>query len=245
MLALIIVATLLSACSIAVKIQSQLASMNPIAPQVVLSTTQTDFTNSTWTIDVTSSENITLTPADFLVVNGTVSNLTQIDDKHWSLVIQPAGEGPVEVSVPAKVAQGSTSTLDNEASNTLSIVSDVTPPTATLSYLGTDPTNVSPLVINLVFDEPLAAAPTLSQILVTNGTASNLTGSGQVYSYEITPSGQTVTVSTQFIASQITDRAGNANTASNIVTVTFNSNKPFPTITSSASLAVNSPAITV
>ena len=79
---------------------------------------------------------------------------------------------------------------------------------------------------------------TSSDVTVSNGSLSNFTGSGSVYTATFTPSGQgacTISVA----ANKFTDAEGNNNTASNTFNWTFDSTPPTMTITSLTSGVTN------
>ena len=78
---------------------------------------------------------------------------------------------------------------DGEGSASLLTVQvDKTAPTGTLSTtLSTSrPTNAATLPISLTFSEAVDGL-TLSDLVIGNGTASNLSGSGSSYSFDVTP----------------------------------------------------------
>ncbi|WP_413295210.1 Ig-like domain-containing protein [Bdellovibrio sp. HCB185ZH] len=238
--------TTISACTLSAKIFNGL-SETPQPPTLLLSSTVNGPSNlATWNLLLTSSESLSqISASDFSVTNGTITSFTPVDTTHWNIVVTPTAEGPVSISLPANFAKGTTTALDNEASNTLSMISDVTAPQVTLGYLGTSPTNVSPLVIDVVFDENVVT-PDISDFQVTNGSIDSITGSGGTYSIEITPSSNLTTVGVQYLASKTTDLAGNGNTAaSNNISVNFNSNRPLPTLSTAAGTHTNVAAITV
>ncbi|WP_340598786.1 RCC1 domain-containing protein [Bdellovibrio sp. GT3] len=216
------------------------------APTLTFSSLVSGHSNATtWNVQLTSTEPLALlTAADIQVINGTITAYTPVDATHWNIEITPSSEGAVSVALPASFTTGQTSSLGNEASNTLTLISDTTAPQATISYLGANPTNVSPLEIELVFDEDVIA-PTAADFQVTNGTVGNITGSGQTYSAEITPSSNLTTVGIQYRANQTTDLAGNNNIVSNSLSIDFNSNRPLPTLSTTAGTHTNTAAITV
>ncbi|WP_413580414.1 Ig-like domain-containing protein [Bdellovibrio sp. HCB288] len=243
-LAIIAGSVIISACSMTAKIFDGFSSK--AAPTLTFSSLVSGHSNiTTWNVQLTSTEPLAqLTAADILVTNGTITLCTQVDATHWNIEITPSSEGAVSVSLPASFTTGQTSSLGNEASNTLTLISDVTAPHATISYLGANPTNVSPLEIELVFDEDVIA-PTAADFQVTNGTVGNITGSGQTYSAEITPSSNLTTVGIQYRANQTTDLAGNNNIVSNSLSIDFNSNRPLPTLSTTAGTHTNTASITV
>lgn len=239
---------IVSGCTITAELKEKLSSLlDNKSPEVVLSSAVQGYSNQpSWLVDLHSSEELlNLEASDLIVVNGVIGSLTQVSEKHWQLQVHPAVDGLVTIHLPENTAEGRYTAKANLASNQISIVSDRTKPGVTLGYPGADPTNVSPIVVNVIFDEDLQAPPDLAHFQVTNGTAGNLTGSGRVFTVEITPSSSNATISLEFLAGQIFDLAGNANDVSNLVTVAFNSNRPVPTLSSSAAAAVNTAAITV
>ncbi len=105
------------------------------------------------------------------------------------------------------------------------IVIDNTPPTVAISSSESDPTNVSPIPITATFDESVTGVQ-LGDIEVTNGTASNLAGSGSTRTFDVTPSGQG-NVTVQIPAGRYQDLAGNENEAdSNLFEIVFDSVRP-------------------
>lgn len=243
-----LLAFLLSGCTLSAELKGKLASLiSQTPPQVVLSSAILTHSNvSSWEVSVQLSEELLgLEMGDFEVTNGTLSSLVQVDAKTWTLQVTPASDGAVTIILPEGKGEGRFSAVPNEASNSLSFVSDRTPPQVTLGYLGANPTNVSPLVVDVIFAEDMGEVPDLSDFLVTNGTVSNLMGSGKVYTVEVVPSSSNATVSLVYQADRIQDLAGNLNLTSNVITVAFNSNRPTVTLSSSALSSVNTTDITV
>ncbi|MEM7384375.1 MAG: PKD domain-containing protein, partial [Verrucomicrobiota bacterium] len=94
---------------------------------------------------------------------------------------------------------------------------DLTPPSLTLS---TPTNNVSgPFNVTATFSEAVTGFQS-SDVVVNNGSKANFTGSGSLYTFIVDPTadGQ---VSLSVPAGRLTDLAGNANTASNILTVSY------------------------
>lgn len=169
----------------------------------------------------------------------------KVDEKTWTVTVIPSADGVVEIFLLKDVVEGRSTLQKNRASNQISYISDRTPPNVMISYIGTNPTNISPLFVSIVFDEETQTPPSLSHLQITNGVASNLIGSGRNYSLEVTPSSQTATISIQYNANQVIDLVGNNNTVSNILSIDFNSNRPLPTLSSASPSIVNTSAVTV
>ena len=120
---------------------------------------------------------------------------------------------------------------------------DITAPTITITSTTTDPTNVSPIPVTFTFSESVTGFD-VSDILILNGTASNFSGSGAVYTASITPANQgTVTISVA--AGKATDAAANGNTAATNFIRVFDSVVPTVVISSTATNPTNVSPITV
>ncbi|WP_160717087.1 Ig-like domain-containing protein [Chitinophaga solisilvae] len=105
--------------------------VNTVHPSVTISTPSDPAVNTPFTVNIAFSENITgFTSADIVVTNATVSPVTVIDNAHYSVIVVPSAEGAVTVNVPADVA-ANIGDNGNTASNTLSIIYDITPPRVT------------------------------------------------------------------------------------------------------------------
>ncbi|MFC1735099.1 Ig-like domain-containing protein [Candidatus Hydrogenedentota bacterium] len=86
-------------------------------------------------------------------------------------------------------------------------------PKATLSSSTGARTNISPIPVSVKFNEPVTDF-TASDIEVTNGVLSGLSGSGANYTFNLTPASQG-TVTVNIWADVVVDEAGNSNVASN------------------------------
>ncbi|WPQ62344.1 gliding motility-associated C-terminal domain-containing protein [Chitinophaga sancti] len=101
-----------------------------VHPTVTLSTTVTKV-NAPYTATATFSEAVTdLIITDFNVINGTASNLQTSDNITYTVTITPSADGNVTVTLPADVAINKGSN-GNTASNTISVLSDITAPVIT------------------------------------------------------------------------------------------------------------------
>ncbi len=86
--------------------------------------------------------------------------------------------------------------------------------------------------------------PTLANIQVTGGAVSNLLATGpNTYTFEVTPTSSTASVSLVFAAGGVTDQAGNGNLASNILALAFNVTSPIPTFVSTVTSPTNQTTI--
>ncbi|MES2736030.1 MAG: putative Ig domain-containing protein [Verrucomicrobiota bacterium] len=113
-------------------------SQNAVAPAVTL-TSPSSLETGPFTLQAQFTQSVTgLALQDFVVTNGTASNLIG-SGTQYSVTITPAAEGSVTISLPAGAAQNS-SAIASSTSNTL-IVSHI--PAATISLQGQDIGNVA------------------------------------------------------------------------------------------------------
>ncbi len=148
--------------------------------------------------------------------------------------------GTVTASVADGAAQdaaGNDSTAAAVSDN--QVIYDTDPPGVTVSSTATDPTNLAHIPVTIIFDEAVTGfTPTSASgdVVITNGTGSSPSGSGTIYTFTVTPSGEgavTVTVP----AASCQDAAGNANTESNTLSITYDSVSPTVTIEQAAAQA--------
>ncbi|MFN5062579.1 MAG: Ig-like domain-containing protein [Pseudomonadota bacterium] len=137
-------------------------------------------------------------------------------------------------------------TLPNPGSSTSlagksSIVLDTISPVATLSSTTQSTTNLNPIVVTLIFNEPVSGV-TSDDLTVANGTVQNLTGSGTTYTLELVPlSDGLITLELQ--AGAALDTAGNLSATSQIFQRTYDSVRPTVRIDSSAAQTSNTNSI--
>ena len=191
------------------------------APSTSISSTASDPTNtSPIPVTVTFSETMTgFDLADITVSNGSAGNFVDAGSGVYTVDISPTTDGAVTVDVAADIAQDSAGN-NNTAATQFSITYDSAAPSVTIEQGSTqpDPTNTSPIILDVVFSENMtgfdntdvditgmAAAPT---IIVTS------TGAGDTYTVEVSgvADGETITAAIPANAAQ--DTAGNDNTAS-------------------------------
>lgn len=113
------------------------------------------------------------------------------------------------------------------------IAIDTSAPTLTLTSSAANPTNLSPFTVTFTFSESVSGF-TSSDIIVTNGSAGTVSGSGSTYTAPITPSSNgTVTVAVG--ATAASDLAGNGNTAATSLSRTYDGTAPQVTAVTSSS----------
>jgi hypothetical protein len=200
-------------------LKSNLLKSEPekVAPSILISSSAPPRVNGPFEIEVSASEDVTgLGPEDFVLVNAKVSSVT---GNHASFRAQvlPVADGSVQVSLPADVLED-LSGNKNTASNVFSLTYDVTPPTiAVTTAAGTQVT--APFSITLSSSEDVKIL-TPKEVLVSNGTASDLSGAGRNYTLKITPYaiGE---VSVIIKKNSVPDLAGNTNNTEAKLVVNF------------------------
>ncbi|WP_029375443.1 Ig-like domain-containing protein [Oceanicola sp. S124] len=189
-----------------------------VPPQVTISELSGP-TNGIYSATVTFSEPVTgLSEQDLTLVNATASLTGSGTD--YQVALSPLADGLVSLSIPADAAQDAAGN-GNLASATRQATYDSTSPTAQLSPLSGPDNGV--YTATLTFSEPVTGLSSAGLALV-NATAT-ISGSGQNYTLEITPSGPGV-LSVQVQANAAADAAGNGNTASLSRSATFDGTAP-------------------
>ncbi|WP_440959189.1 Calx-beta domain-containing protein [Oceanicaulis sp. LC35] len=182
---------------------------NDIAvPDVTLSTSAPDPVSGPFEVVVDFTRPVTgLELADFTLVNASAVELTGSGER-YTLVVQPSGDGAVSVELPQASAYGSTG-HSNTASNTITRQADGTAPELVIMLPGAE--TMGEFSVDFAFSETVMGFE-LSDISVTNGTASDFEGSGANYSVLVTPT--TVgSVGIEVGAGAGADEAGNATLA--------------------------------
>lgn len=214
----------LIATSFVTQINAALAQdLYPAPPlRVTLSTNANAITNAT-TIPLTMSftEPVTgFAEEDVVVTNGTLTNFATTDTQVFTADITPAAPGDVTMAIAADVAENDGG-KGNEEATSLIITYDPIAPTVAISSFYAVATAVNPIPLTITFSKAVTGFE-ISDLTVTGGTASDLTGSDADYTVAITPSGNgTVTVA--LAADVATDAAGNGNEAAEIFSIVSNS----------------------
>lgn len=192
-------------------------------PGVTVSSTVADIVNGPFMVTITFNESVTgFSAADVSIVNGSGSSFSTVSGSVYTMMINPSGDGVVQVSVPADISTD-VAANGNEASNMISRIYDATSPAITLS---TEKTLVNnSFTVTFSFSEAVTGFDA-TDITIGNGSAGNVQNAGSnQYSLVITPAGDgDVTVSVASGAS--TDEAGNTNAVSNSLVVAFDGTKP-------------------
>ncbi len=165
-------------------------------------------------LELEFSEAITgLTADDFTVSNGTLDALTAGTGNIWTLTITPAGEGSVDVTLSAGAVTDQVDLANEEGS--FSIIADYANPSTAITTPDTRVNGVFQITVE--FSEPVTGFE-VADIDCRRCVASNATGSGAIYTVDITPNDGESSVRPQVLAGKVTDLVGRTNTASNRAT---------------------------
>eukprot|EP00899_Mesostigma_viride_P027205 jgi/Mesvir1/766/Mv17367-RA.1 len=184
-------------------------------------------------VTATFSENVNA-PPPLVVTNGSVvGDVEKESDSVFLYTIKPLLNGNITATIHADTcidADGN----GNKESNTLSFVSNyysVDPPRVSLAFAGRTSTNAAnpTLDISATFSEPVTGFDT-SKILVTNGQARSLAGSGSEYLFTIQPTPPEGDVNVTVDAGAARDEIDRPNTASNSLTFAHDAVPPTCTI---------------
>jgi hypothetical protein len=197
---------------------------------VVFSETVTGFVTGDVTLSGTAGATTAAVTGSGTTYNVAVSGMTT--------------DGTVIATIAADKAQdlaGNGNTASTSTDNTVTY--DTTKPTVIINQSGgqSDPTNASPIVFTVLFNEPVADFATGDVTLsgTAGATTAAVSGSGQ--SYTVAVSGMTGdgTVIATIAADESHDAAGNGNTASTSTdnTVTYDATRPTVTINQKAGQA--------
>ncbi|WP_340540923.1 Ig-like domain-containing protein [Nocardioides sp. GXZ039] len=167
--------------------------------------------NAAFPVTVTFSESVTgFSGADLVITGGTVAGLSGSGTTYTAIVTpDPGATGTVRIELPAGAALDAAGNANTAAADLVRTI-DRAAPTVVLSG-PTGPQN-APFDVTLTFSEPVTGLG-LDDLAVTNGVASELTGSGSAYSVRITPQGDGP-LSIALPAGAATDAAGNPSLAS-------------------------------
>jgi uncharacterized repeat protein (TIGR03806 family) len=183
-------------------------------PTVTLSTGSATV-SGTFEVAATFSENISgLTTSDFTTTAGNISNLAG-SGSAYTFNVNPTVTGQITIRLPASRVID-TAGNGNLVSNLLTVTyttPDTTPPTVALSTASNAVT--APFAVTYGFSEAISGF-SLSDIVVTNGTASGLLSS----SFTVSPLAEGA-VTVRIPQNSVTDTAGNPNTASNLLSITY------------------------
>lgn len=210
-------------------------------PQVTLSSTAPANTNvAAIPVTATFSESVTnFTASDISITNGSISAFSG-SGSVYSFTVTASSQGAVTVGIAAGLANDAAGNT-NTAAVTLSRNYDNVRPSVTLSSTAVNPSNAATIPVAILFSEPITGF-VAGDLTVTNGTVTSLSGSADSYSAVITPTAQGAVV-IEVAANVAQDSATNLNTASNSLSITYDSVRPSVTLTTTAGATNESPIV--
>ena len=170
-----------------------------------------------FTATVTFSEAVTgFEAADIRVTGGTASNFTETTSGTvWTATITPAANASrVQVAINAAAARDAAGNGNTAA--TASMNYDGTPPTVRIDV--PERTDGTAFTARFIFSEAVTGFAA-TDIRVSNGSASGVSGSGANYTATITPAANSRELRIMVPANAVHDLAGNANEAATPVQV--------------------------
>ncbi len=221
-------------------VTSASVSIDRDAPTISLASAAANPVNGAIAVTATLSESsVNFASGDISPSNASVSNFSG-SGTSYSFTLTPSGEGSFSAVVNASTFTDAIGN-NNTVSNTLSRTADLTAPTIALSSAAANPINGA-ISVSVAISESVSnfAAGDISTV---NGTVSNFSGSGDTYSFTLTPDDDG-TFSATVNAGTFTDAATNANTASNTLSRTADLTDPQIVLSSAAANPTNA-AITV
>jgi len=153
-----------------------------------------------------------LTLDDFIVSNGTKSNLQIITDSlKYTLDVTAIADGEVDIQLPAAAVADIAGNGNIIATESYTYIApDLTPPIATIDA-GLTTTNDSTITVAITFDEKIKGL-TLSDFTITNGDKSNfkIVTDSLEFTIDVTAAAEG-DVGIQLPVNSVTDKAGNGN----------------------------------
>ncbi len=191
------------------------------------------YTNSSpINVTATFSESVTgFTSDDISLGNNATIGTFSGSGTSYSFTVVPSAEGLITINVAQGIAQDTASNTNTVASQ-ISATYDTTAPSITsITSSASDPTDTSPIPIHVVFSESVTGFSS-SDMSVTNGTAGTVSGSGDTYTFNVTPR-VNGSVQMSIPINSVADTAGNLNDTTGQFSITFSSLKPTVAIESS------------
>ncbi len=168
---------------------------------------------------------------DVSVGNGAISDFVSVNSTQATFNVTPAADGSVTIDIAAGAAADLASNASNAATQA-SVVSDTMKPTVTFTPSIDGVSNVSVIGVTVAFSESVSGFD-LSDLAITNGSASELTGSGSSYSFNLTPAADGE-VLVSLAAGSVADAAGNSNDAAELQIRSDRTAPSAPSVTSPA-----------
>jgi hypothetical protein len=200
------------------------------APTVSLTSNANDPHSGVFTVTATFSEVVTgFELGNITVANGEAANLGG-SGTTYTFDVTPTEDGAVTIDIAANVAEDEASN-GNVAAEQLTVMTDQTAPTVSLTSNANDP-HSGVFTVTATFSEVVTGFE-LGNITVANGEAANLGGSGTTYTFDVTPT-EDGAVTIDIAANVAEDEASNRNVAAEQLTVMTDQTAPTVSLTSNA-----------
>ena len=218
-----------------------------MAPTVTITSDASEPVSGPFSVTITFSEPVTgFELADLVVGNGSASEL-QGSEATYMATVTPTASGAVTVDIAAGAAEDGAGN-PSAAADQFSITVDTGAPTVTITSDASEPVS-GPFSVTITFSEPVTGFE-LADLVVGNGSASELQGSEATYTATVTPTASGA-VTVDIAAGAAEDSAGNPSAAADQFSITADltpedTTAPTVTTTSEASKPVSGPfSITV
>ncbi len=220
----------------------EVQSSGGVPPTVTLSCSDPDPTHAAITVTATLSEpSVTFTSSSLTLTNASVDSFTG-SGASYTVVLSAVDQGVVSCVVNAGAFTSLAGLANVAPSNTVERTFDSIAPTAAMDSATSDPTNVSPIPIRVLFSEPVADF-TVSDVTATTGTITNFAGSGTAYTFDLVVTSQgLVTVTVPDGAAH--DSAGNGNALATL-SRTLDTVAPTPVISGATTLTNSARTLTI
>ena len=191
------------------------------APTVTITSAASEPVSGPFPITVTFSEPVTgFELADLVVGNGSASEL-QGTEASYTATVTPTASGAVTVDIAAGAAEDGAGN-PSAAADQFSITADLTPvdttaPTVTITSAASEPVS-GPFPITVTFSEPVTGFE-LPDLVVGNGSASELQGTEASYTATVTPTASGA-VTVDIAAGAAEGGAGNPSAAADQFSIT-------------------------
>ncbi|GAA4438031.1 hypothetical protein GCM10023188_32900 [Pontibacter saemangeumensis] len=202
------------------------------APEVSIAKAPGAPSNAAFNILISFTEEVYgLTAADFEITNAVLSNLAASDKASYTATVTPAGDGKVQLLLPAGKATDLAGNL-NRASVLLETTHDATRPRLTLGSEAPAAVN-APFTVTFTFSEAVSGFA-VSDITVTNGSAGDFnTLNDRTYTALIRP-GEDGETSVKVAAGNAQDGAANGNEASETLKRIYDAQRPTALLSTTA-----------
>ncbi len=198
-------------------------------PVVTITSDATDPQSGAFMATFTFTESVTgFDATDVTVGNGEISNFQATSAAVYTAMVTPAADGAVTIDVAADKAADEAGN-PNAAATQFTLINDETAPTVSLTAGDLE---AGAYLVTAQFNESVTDFE-LSDVTVTDGTSGTFTAvDGDTYTFLV--SSENATAMVDIAAEVATDAAGNANTASNQLTLSFNSSPTDITLSNAA-----------